>query len=112
MTILDMPGAPELPSKKEMDERRSRWSTTTPSGSIVWNYERSREQLVTLYNRGAASQWQSAVDLDWSTDVDPEKLVDLNAGNNRLFREARRRSRAPRSPPGATRSTSRSGSSS
>src|SRR5580658_3894657 len=54
----------------------------------LWNYDRSREQLVKLYNRGAASQWQSAVDLDWSTDVDPEKLVDLNTAQARLFREA------------------------
>jgi hypothetical protein len=87
MTILGMPEAPELPSKKEMDET-FKVVHDHADRIYVWNYERSREQLVKLYNRGAASQWQSAVDLDWSTDVDAEKLVDLNAGNNRLFREA------------------------
>jgi hypothetical protein len=42
---------------------------------FLWNYDRDREQLVTLYNRGMASQWDSVTDLDWATDVDPERLV-------------------------------------
>jgi len=87
MTVLDMPDAPELPSKKEMEEA-FKVVHDHADRIYLWNYDRSREQLVKLYNRGAASQWQSAVDLDWSTDVDPEKLVDLNTGANRLFREA------------------------
>jgi hypothetical protein len=42
---------------------------------FLWNYERSRGQLVTLYNKAMSSQWNSVTDLDWSTDVDPEELV-------------------------------------
>ncbi|HEY3831415.1 MAG TPA: ferritin-like domain-containing protein [Acidimicrobiia bacterium] len=42
---------------------------------FLWNYDRSREQLVTLYNKAMASQWNSVTDLDWSIDVDPEALV-------------------------------------
>ena len=38
-----------------------------------WRYDRERPQLVTLYNKAAASQWNSVTDLDWSTDVDPER---------------------------------------
>jgi hypothetical protein len=40
-----------------------------------WDYERERPQLVNLYNKAAASQWSSATDLDWSIDVDPEKVT-------------------------------------
>ncbi len=42
---------------------------------FLWDYERSRGQLVTLYNKAMASQWSSVTDLDWATDVDPERLV-------------------------------------
>ena len=41
-----------------------------------WRYERERPKLVTLYNKAAASQWNSVTDLDWSTDVDPERVLD------------------------------------
>jgi hypothetical protein len=41
----------------------------------LWNYDRDRGQLVTLYNKAMGSQWSSVTDLDWSTDVDPERVV-------------------------------------
>ncbi|HEY5109296.1 MAG TPA: ferritin-like domain-containing protein [Acidimicrobiales bacterium] len=53
----------------------------------TWQYDRTRPQLVTLYNKAAQSQWASVTDLDWSTDVDPESLVDLDAPNMRLMRQ-------------------------
>jgi hypothetical protein len=52
----------------------------------LWDYERSRTQLVTLYNRAMGSQWNSVTDLDWDTDVDPERLVDQNSPSIQLFR--------------------------
>ena len=42
---------------------------------FLWDYERDRGQLVTLYNKAMGSQWNSVTDLDWSTEVDPERLV-------------------------------------
>ena len=42
---------------------------------FLWDYERNRTQLVTLYNKAMGSQWNSVTDLDWATDVDPERLV-------------------------------------
>jgi hypothetical protein len=42
---------------------------------FLWDYERDRGQLVTLYNKAMGSQWNSVTDLDWATPVDPEKLV-------------------------------------
>src|SRR5215469_833502 len=40
-----------------------------------WRYERERPPLVTLYNKAAASQWNSVTDLDWSTDDEPPAMV-------------------------------------
>ena len=61
----------------------------------TWRYERDRPQLVTLYEKAAHSQWVGSTDLDWSIDVDPESLVDLEAPNLRLMREV---TRMPGSP--------------
>ncbi len=44
--------------------------------TFLWNYERSRPQLVKLYNKAMASQWSSVTELDWTTPVDPERLID------------------------------------
>jgi hypothetical protein len=35
-----------------------------------------------------SSQWNSVTDLDWSTDVDPESLVDLDSPVNTMIRAA------------------------
>jgi hypothetical protein len=56
---------------------------------FLWNYDRDRAQLVTLYNKAMASQWNSVTELDWSTDVDPEGLVDLHSPMMELVRAAR-----------------------
>jgi hypothetical protein len=53
-----------------------------------WRYDRERPQLVTLYNKAAASQWNSVTDLDWATDVDPERVVADEVSALRLARLA------------------------
>ncbi len=57
---------------------------------FTWRYERERPQLATLYGKAMAAQWNSETDLDWSTDVDPERLVaDMgDAGVPPVFRVA------------------------
>ena len=60
-----------------------------------WRYEREREQLVTLYNKAMASQWNSVTELDWSTDVDPEREANKEAPAVLLARTA---SKIPGSP--------------
>jgi hypothetical protein len=55
---------------------------------FLWDYERSRGQLVTLYNKAMASQWNSVTELDWSTPVDPEALIARDAPLLSLAREA------------------------
>jgi hypothetical protein len=66
--------ASEPPSHVEMDES-IRLITDNAQRIMTWDYQRDRDQLVTLYNKAMASQWNSVTDLDWQIDVDPEKLV-------------------------------------
>ena len=68
---------PEPPSRVEQDDS-IRLITDNAQRIMTWNYDRDRGQLVTLYNKAMASQWNSVTDLDWATDVDPEKLVMTN----------------------------------
>ncbi len=63
--------------------------------AFLWDYERSRPQLVTLYNKAMASQWSSVTDLDWSVDVDPERLIDWESPMMVLARAAREEPGSP-----------------
>jgi hypothetical protein len=42
---------------------------------FTWDYERSRPALVKLYEKAKTSQWNVTTDLDWSIDVDQERLA-------------------------------------
>jgi hypothetical protein len=66
--------SPPPPSQAEMDEA-IHIIRDEADRIFLWDYERNRGQLVTLYNKAMASQWNSVTDLDWSTPVDPERLV-------------------------------------
>ena len=52
---------------------------------FTWDYERSREPLVKLYEKAKTSQWNATTDLDWSIDVDQEQVVLANAGQDGGF---------------------------
>ena len=65
---------------------------------FLWNYEREREQLVTLYNKGMSSQWNSVTDLDWSIDVDPEQIVASSPQTNGMVQMARTAAQEQGSP--------------
>ena len=80
---------PELPDRAEVDEA-VKLVNDHAQRIFLWNYERSRGQLVTLYNKAMASQWNSVTELDWDTEVDPEALIDWDAPIMRLADEARR----------------------
>ncbi len=62
-----------------------------------WNYQRERPKLVSLYNKANTSQWNSVTDLDWSTDVDPDRLVAMQQPTP-LLRLARAAAETPGSP--------------
>ena len=65
---------------------------------FLWMYDRDREQLVTLYNKGMASQWNSVTDLDWSINVDPEQLVTESKTPNLFVNLAREAANVDGSP--------------
>jgi hypothetical protein len=92
--LTDSKAPPELPDPKEVDEA-FKVIEDHCERIYTWNYERSRPQLVTLYNKAAQSQWASVTDLDWSIAVDSEQIVDTDAPNLQLMREV---TRLPGSP--------------
>jgi hypothetical protein len=48
---------------------------------FTWNYERQRLGLNKLYEKAKGTQWNAQKDIDWSIDVDQEKLA---RGNGQL----------------------------
>jgi len=42
---------------------------------FTWDYERSRDQLVKLYEKAKTSMWNASTDIDWDIDVDPWKIA-------------------------------------
>jgi hypothetical protein len=55
--------------------------------TFTWDYERTRPALGKLYEKAKTSQWNVTTDLDWSTDVDPEKVAaELTGGTTARFR--------------------------
>ena len=79
---------PDLPSSDQVDET-IKVVHDHADRIFLWNYDRSRGQLVTLYNKAMGSQWNSVTELDWSTEVDPFELVDPTAPFQQLARAAR-----------------------
>lgn len=89
MTEADKPAeSAGIPPSNESTEPAFKTVDDKAQRIFLWDYKRSREQLVTLYNRASTSQWSSVRDLDWSIDVDPEEHVDKDSAAMRLYREA------------------------
>ncbi len=60
---------------------------------FTWDYARSRAALGKLYEKAKTSQWNASTDLDWSLDVDPERVA---SELGEAARHASRRCRTPR----------------
>ncbi|MEN3271828.1 MAG: hypothetical protein V7636_589 [Actinomycetota bacterium] len=88
---------PAMPGSAEVDES-IKLITDNAQRIFCWNYDRSRDQLVTLYNKAMASQWNSVTELDWSTEVDPEELVRTSPQQNAIVTVARAAAEIPGSP--------------
>jgi hypothetical protein len=78
---------PALPDRPAVDAAITLIEDQAPT-IYAWNYERERDQLVRLYEKANASQWNSATELDWSIDVDPEELVAVDSPVMTLVRAA------------------------
>ena len=42
---------------------------------FTWDYDQARPALEKLYEKAKRSQWNAATDIDWSQDVDPERIA-------------------------------------
>src|SRR3954463_1033449 len=63
---------------------------------FTWDYARTRPALVKLYEKAKTSQWNASTDLDWSIDVDPEKVGDeLGGGGTQRFQALREAEGSP-----------------
>ncbi len=91
------PTAPPLPDDAVVDES-IKLITDNAQRIFTWSYERDRPQLVTLYNKAMASQWNSVTELDWDTDVDAERLVETSPQQNATVEVARAAAQVPGSP--------------
>ena len=50
---------------------------------FTWDYEKgARPALDKLYEKAKNAQWNAQTDLDWSIEVDPEKILEPLQGNN------------------------------
>ena len=50
---------------------------------FTWDYEKgARPALNKLYEKAKTAQWNGETDLDWSIDVDPEKIISELQGSN------------------------------
>jgi hypothetical protein len=66
---------------------------------FTWDYEKgARPGLDKLYEKAKTSQWNGATDLDWSIDVDPEKVCAEMSGSDYRSQYLRRLTETPGSP--------------
>jgi hypothetical protein len=74
MVVVEVPAQHQQPTS-DLDPQCVRVVHDHADRIYSRRYERERPQLVTLYDKAAGSQWNSAVDSDWSTDVDPVRVA-------------------------------------
>jgi len=56
---------------------------SAPDTLFTWDYERTKPALVKLYEKAKTSQWNAQTDIDWTIDVDQEKVVLANVAQAR-----------------------------
>jgi hypothetical protein len=59
------------------------------TATFTWNYDESRDKLLTLYENGKNKQWNANDRLDWSRDIDPSNPLGCPEDYIRLFVSAR-----------------------
>jgi P-aminobenzoate N-oxygenase AurF len=51
---------------------QTQWNIDSDSTTVFnWEYDETRDRLLTLYEKGKEKQWNTNTRLDWSIDVDP-----------------------------------------
>jgi 1,2-phenylacetyl-CoA epoxidase catalytic subunit len=56
---------------------RTKWEVASGNTTIFnWEYDETRDRLLTLYEKGKEKQWNAQTRLDWSIDVDPRSQAN------------------------------------
>jgi hypothetical protein len=67
--------------------REAHTSAVGGDAIFTWDYDRTRKGLAKLYERAKTSQWNGSTDLDWSIEVDVEKVATEMQGAVAHIRE-------------------------
>jgi hypothetical protein len=94
MTAVDVP---DLPGDAEVNAT-IKLVNDQAQRIFLWKYDRERDQLVSLYNKAMSSQWNSMTELDWATEVDPQRLVETQPQQSMIVELARVAKDLPGSP--------------
>ncbi len=58
---------------------QTQWTVAGESSTVLrWDYDKTRGDLLALYDKGKARQWDAASRIDWSQDLDPENPIGLD----------------------------------
>ncbi len=58
---------------------QTQWTVEGESSTVLrWDYDNARGDLLALYDKGKARQWDAASRIDWSQDLDPENPVGID----------------------------------
>jgi P-aminobenzoate N-oxygenase AurF len=58
---------------------QTQWTVAGESSTVLrWDYDNARGDLLALYDKGKARQWDAASRIDWSQDLDPENPVGID----------------------------------
>ena len=74
MTIGAAFGEAELPPPPSRAEMEESIEVIKDNAERLFPGVRDPSRIVTLYNKAMGPQWNASTDLDWSIDVDPERL--------------------------------------
>ncbi len=67
--ILEISNAPIVPDSEKFHTVKNNMDNL-----FVWDYSRPNEQLNKIYDKALSSQWRAS-EIDWSIDVDNEKVI-------------------------------------
>src|SRR5437868_10472721 len=85
-------------SRRRHTRSKRDWSSDVCSSDLSafptvfsWDYRIRHAELLRLYEKGKTLQWNASTDIDWSIDVDPERLT-ARSEERRVGKEWRPRS--------------------
>jgi P-aminobenzoate N-oxygenase AurF len=63
----------------QMPVEQTQWTINGETDTwFTWEYEEERTKLLQLYDKGKKQQWDAAVRIDWSQNLDPENPQEID----------------------------------